>query len=141
MEFVDDNRCFACGQDNPTGLKLRFSWDGDEYYTDFFTEERFQGYSGMLHGGIAATILDEVMARHLTTRGIGVVTAGMEVRYRKPVPTGLLVRFTASEVGRKRNLYLMAARAILPDGLVAVEATARFVRLGDINRESGEDEQ
>ncbi len=143
MEFVDDNYCFACGQDNPSGLKLIFHRDGDVYYTDFFTDDRFQGYSGVLHGGITSTIMDEAMARHLTTRGLGILTASMEIRYRKQIPTGVNVRFEAWQKEQKRSIYVMAAKAILPGGEVAAVATAKFIRAGDINveaREAGPDE-
>ncbi len=133
MEFVDDNYCFACGRDNPGGLKLSFHREGDRYCTDFFTAERFQGYSGILHGGVTSTIMDEVMARHLTTRGLGILTASMEIRYRKQIPTGINVRFEAWQKEQKRSIYVMAAKATLPGGEVAAVATAKFMRAGDIN--------
>lgn len=132
MEFKDGNRCFVCGLANPDGLQLDFYWDGDEMRTEFFTHERYQGYNGVTHGGISATILDEVMAKHLTTRGFGVVTASMKIRYRKPVPTGVNITFRSRLVAQKRNIYKMAASAHLPDGNVAVEATATFMQIGAI---------
>lgn len=140
MKFEDGNRCFVCGKDNPHGLQLDFCRAGEEYYTDFYTDDRYQGYNGVVHGGITATILDEVMARHLTTRGINVVTASMEVRYKKPVPTGITVRFVARETDHKRNIYQMSALALLPDGDVAVEATAKFMQMGETKQEQ-EDNQ
>ncbi|MBS4032395.1 MAG: PaaI family thioesterase [Clostridiales bacterium] len=133
MKLVDNNKCFACGVANPHGLKLEFEWDGEEYFCDFYTDERYQGYTGVMHGGITATILDEVMAKHLNTRGMGVVTAGMELRYKKPVPTGVTVRCVARQDSVKRNIYVMTAVVILPDGDVAVEATGKFVRLVGAN--------
>jgi len=137
LEFVDDNRCFACGQNNPSGLRLTFQWDGDEYKTEFYTDDRFQGYTGILHGGITATILDEAMARHLTTRGLAVMTASMELRYKKPVPTGLTLRCIARQAEKNRNLYKMEAVALLPDGTVAVEAAAKFICLGEMTKKQG----
>ncbi|MDW7650133.1 MAG: PaaI family thioesterase [Bacillota bacterium] len=137
MKFEDGNRCFVCGKGNPHGLQLEFWRDGDNYITEFYTDERYQGYSGVTHGGITATILDEVMAKHLTTQGLGVVTAGMELRYRKPVPTGVMIRFVAQLDEHRRNIYKMSARAYLPDGGVAVEATAKFVQIGKIENEQG----
>jgi acyl-coenzyme A thioesterase PaaI-like protein len=133
MDFGDNNYCFACGEDNPGGLRLKFHWEGDRYYTDFFTEQRFQGYNGILHGGITSTIMDEVMARHLTTRGFGILTASMELRYRKQIPTGITVRFEAWQKEQRRNIYIMASKAILPGGEVAAEATAKFMYAGPID--------
>ncbi|MBS4023756.1 MAG: PaaI family thioesterase [Dethiobacter sp.] len=133
MRFVDDNRCFACGEDNSCGLKLKFYWEDDKYYTDFYTEERFQGYNGILHGGITSTIMDEIMAQHLTVRGLGILTASMEIRYRKQIPTGVTVRFESWQKEQKRNIHVMAARAILPGGEVAAVATAKFMQSGVIS--------
>jgi acyl-coenzyme A thioesterase PaaI-like protein len=137
MEFLDNNRCFVCGKANPHGLQLDFHRDGDEYYTEFYTDSRFQGYNGVTHGGITATILDEVMAKHLTTQGLGVVTAGMELRYRKPVPTETIIRFASRLQEQRRNIYMMTAAAYLPDGTVAVEAKAKFMQIGHIDGEQG----
>ena len=140
MDFEDNNYCFVCGEDNPAGLKLKFHWEGDSYYTDFYTEQHFQGYNGILHGGITSTIMDEVMGKHLTTRGLGILTASMEIRYRKRIPTGVTVRFEARQKEQKRNIYIMEASAILPGGEVAALATAKFIHAGVINnvaREAG----
>lgn len=137
MEFMDNNYCFVCGKDNPHGLQLDFYRDGEEYFTEFYTDERYQGYNGVTHGGITAAILDEVMARFLTTQGLGVVTAGMEIRYRKPVPTGMKIRFVSRLVEHRRTIYKMAAEAYLPDGTVAVQATAKFVQIGETEHEQG----
>lgn len=132
MKFEDNNYCFVCGKANPHGLQLEFHQNGDEYYTEFYTDDRYQGYNGVTHGGISATILDEVMAKHLTSQGLGVVTAGMEIRYKKPVPTGVTVRFSSRLTEHRRNLYKMSAVVNLPDGSVAVEATGKFVEIGKI---------
>jgi uncharacterized protein (TIGR00369 family) len=137
MKFIDDNRCFVCGKANPYGLQLDFYRDGEEYYTEFYTDSRYQGYTGVTHGGIIATILDEVMAKHLTAQGLGVVTAGMEIRYRKPVPTDIAARFTSRQQERRRNVYIMTAAVHLPDGTVAVEAKAKFMQIGEIPKNQG----
>jgi uncharacterized protein (TIGR00369 family) len=137
MELEDNNYCFVCGKANPHGLHLEFFSDGEEYYTEFYTDNRYQGYNGVTHGGITATILDEVMAKHLNTQGLGVVTAGMEIRYRKPVPTGITVRFVSKLQDQRRNIYKMSASVYLPDGTVAVEATAKFMQIGETNERQG----
>lgn len=84
----DDNYCFACGKDNPIGLHLDFQHNDNETLCFFVPQRAHQGYRGILHGGITATILDEIMARHLIEKGYNVVTAKMELRFRKPVKSG-----------------------------------------------------
>ena len=44
--------CFACGQENPIGLKLRFTWDGQTAHAEFTPTELHQGWWGIVHGGI-----------------------------------------------------------------------------------------
>ena len=72
----DDQWCFACGAENPHGLRLSgFRREGDDYVVEFTPQRHHQGWQGITHGGIAATILDEVMTRILYEQGLEVVTA------------------------------------------------------------------
>jgi uncharacterized protein (TIGR00369 family) len=86
--------CFACGIENPSGLHLRFYDNGrDQVSTRFTLETWHAGYPGMAHGGVVAAILDEVGGR---TMMIGApnqffVTAHMDMRFRRPVPIGVLL--------------------------------------------------
>lgn len=83
--------CFACGLENPIGLKLRFLQVADgEVRADYVPPEQFQGYPGVLHGGVAASMLDEAANRaHM---GIDpprfMYTARLDIRYRKNIPMG-----------------------------------------------------
>src|SRR5664280_1144529 len=81
--------CFACGRQNPCGLKLEFEEQADTYVTHFTGGPQHQGYDGIMHGGIISTLLDEVMARYIYAKGMNAVTARLEVRYVKPTPIGV----------------------------------------------------
>jgi acyl-coenzyme A thioesterase PaaI-like protein len=84
--------CFICGLENPVGLKLRiYQTEPGVIETTYTAPEHFQGYPGVLHGGIVATILDEISGRaHMgdpsTPRFM--FTGKLEVKYRKNVPIG-----------------------------------------------------
>ncbi|WP_179131148.1 PaaI family thioesterase [Candidatus Entotheonella palauensis] len=86
----DTDHCFACGKHNPDGLGLEFCFDRETgiVHSEFTPPMRYQGYGGVVHGGILATLMDEVMAHSLWQRGIAAVTAKMSLRYREPVPVG-----------------------------------------------------
>jgi acyl-coenzyme A thioesterase PaaI-like protein len=88
MRLGVDDMCFACGEKNPIGLKLEFRFEGDEYVTTFQVRPEYQGWAGIAHGGLVATVLDEVMARLLWEKQINAITGKLEVRYHKPVPIG-----------------------------------------------------
>jgi len=88
--------CFICGMENPVGLKLRiFEIEAGVIESTYTAPEHFQGYPGLLHGGIVATILDEISSRAqmgLADNPRFMFTAKLEVKYRKNVPTGKPLR-------------------------------------------------
>ncbi len=117
--------CFVCGLENESGLQARFYSEGPgKVRVDWTAPQRYQGYPGHLHGGIAAALLDEAAGRTVLdgTPLRFFVTMKMELRYRKPVPIGvpLIIR---GEIVRDRGRIVETRGAIyLPDGSAAVEA-------------------
>jgi len=124
---TDDSYCFACSPRNAHGLHLTFENDGDLTRTRFVAEERFQGWTGYVHGGILSTVLDEAMAQWLWQRNIVAMTAEMEVRFSKAVPVGREVLVTAScRGGPTHGLYLLEARMTM-DGETVARSRAKFL--------------
>ncbi len=93
--------CFVCGRVNAFGLKMDFYTTAPgKVQAEISVPAHFEGYPGMVHGGILAAILDETGGRaHMTDPRQFIVTAQLNVRYRKPVPTEtpLVVVGTAGE--------------------------------------------
>ncbi len=81
--------CFICGRENPVGLKMDFyTVAPGRCQAELEVSSQYQGYPGVVHGGILASILDETGGRaHMDTPDHFMVTAQLNVRYRKPVPT------------------------------------------------------
>jgi len=127
VELTFQHYCFGCGEMNPIGLKLKFTQDGEMVRTVFVPGENYQGYPGILHGGITSTILDEIMSHCLHRQGLNGLTARLEIRYRKSIPIGKPVTFEARMLKRKGSLVDLEARAILDDGQLAAEAQGRFM--------------
>jgi len=121
--------CFACGKKNPIGLKLEFEKLGEEYVTEFIPKAEHQGYEGITHGGIIATLLDEAMARLVWQDSGGAVTAEMNLRLKKPAPTGRKLRISARITGGDRRRVFCEAKAIEEEGAVVAEATAVIFRV------------
>jgi uncharacterized protein (TIGR00369 family) len=102
IKQANSKHCFVCGVENIFGLQLNFyEVQPGMVKAETIISEHFQGYPGVVHGGIVAAMLDEVSGRSMI-RGEPprfMVTAKMEVRYRKPVPTGkrLLLEGRAKE--------------------------------------------
>lgn len=122
-----DSMCFACGRQNPIGLKLDFFVDNEDYITVFTPREEHQGYPGIMHGGLIATILDEVTARYVWAKGMIAFTASLDVRYKKGIPIGKPVTFKSRLIKKRGRFYQMEAKAILETGVVAAEATAKIM--------------
>jgi len=117
--------CFACGQENPIGLKLRFDWDGKTARTEFTPSELHQGWSGIVHGGIITCLLDEAMSYATLFEGIDTITARLEVRIRRPVKVGEPLSITGSITRRTRKLLETKAVILASDGAPVAEATAK----------------
>jgi acyl-coenzyme A thioesterase PaaI-like protein len=131
MEFQNNHRCFVCGKDNPDGLHLDFEPEGSAgVRTTWVLPERFQGFAGIAHGGILATILDECMVNTVWLRGITAVTARFEVRLRRPVQVGERLTFHAEVLRESFKGFEVASRAELEDGTVVAEGRALLVKVG-----------
>ncbi|MGH7859406.1 MAG: PaaI family thioesterase, partial [Candidatus Binatia bacterium] len=88
--------CFGCSQSNPSSLGLRFYRDGERVACDHLVETRFDGAPGIVHGGVQAAILDEVMCAVVTfLHGRRVVTGELTLRYRRPCPSRAPIRAVA----------------------------------------------
>jgi len=80
------NKCFGCSPTNPIGLHLEFYEDGEEVVTEWEPQEMLQGYLNVLHGGIQATLHDEIASWTVYVKaGTAGVTSRLEVSYLKPV--------------------------------------------------------
>ena len=88
MKFESYGNCFVCGENNPSGLRLRFEIDKERQTlkTMFSASPTFQGWDGLVHGGIISTLLDEVMAKLVYELGYPAVTASLEIKFKKPAP-------------------------------------------------------
>jgi acyl-coenzyme A thioesterase PaaI-like protein len=125
----DAGSCFACGQANPIGLRLRFEDDGrGGIRAEFTPGPQFQGYDGLLHGGIVAAALDDAMANLFHLRGRETVTARLEIRYRREAPIGRPMVVAARTTGERGRFFTAQATLTLPDGTCLAEARATLAR-------------
>ena len=83
---LEGYRCFACSPDNQLGLQMNFFEEGDDICCEWKPKDYFQGYRDMLHGGIQATLLDELAAWTVSVKlGTSGVTTRLDIRFRNPV--------------------------------------------------------
>jgi len=126
---VDNNRCFACGTENESGLKLSFTYaeDGRTAETRFVAGAAYQGWKDLVHGGILMTLMDETMAKAAGPAGLSVVTAEMTTKFKRPARIGTLLICTAKiEDIRKRLVYAQTSIRS-EDGTVIAEASVKLM--------------
>jgi acyl-coenzyme A thioesterase PaaI-like protein len=132
MKQPNSNHCFVCGRENTYGLQLKFyqTMPG-EVVVEYTVPEQFQGYPGVVHGGVVAAMLDEVTGR---TQMGGypprfMFTAKLNVRYRKNVPIGQPLKIIG-RAGISRDRTATATGEIYgPDGDLLAEAEAVLVNV------------
>jgi len=127
--------CFACGEDNPIGLKLKVKWDGKTAKTEFIPNKYHQGWGGIVHGGILTTLLDEAMGYAALYQGLFCVTAKMQARLRRPASIDEPLIITGSVTNDTRKLLETKATITLKDGTTVAEATATMFILGPMPSE------
>lgn len=122
----EPHNCFACGSLNTHGLRLALHVDGERCWTDLAIPSRFQGWDEIAHGGIVATILDEVMAWSLVDHDNWGLTARMTVDFKRPVPLDRPIHAEGWVTEVRRRLITTAGRIVdqaTDEVLATAEAT------------------
>lgn len=122
-----DHHCFACGVSNPIGMRLRIEIGDGLARTTWTAGEDFVGWSDKLHGGIVATLLDEVMAWAPSSFDSWAVTAEMTIRYRSPAAPGEELTAIGRVVERRRRIYEVAGEVRSADGRLIAEGSGRYL--------------
>ena len=130
MKLETNGNCFVCGENNPNGLRLGFEIDKEKQTlkTTFVASPTFQGWDGIVHGGILSTLLDEAMAKLVYELGYPAVTASIEIKFKKPAPIlePLLVHGEITEVSKR--LIRAKARIANKDGTILAVGMSTFMR-------------
>jgi uncharacterized protein (TIGR00369 family) len=124
---VDPHHCFVCGELNKRGLRAAIYATTGLAWTEVTLGSDFVGWSDKAHGGILATLLDEVMGWALFEHDCWGVTAELTVRYLKPVDVSHRLRVEGEVVEATRRLFRTHGRIVDEDGAVLATAEARYV--------------
>ena len=121
--------CFACGPENRRGLRLRFQTAPGEASATWMPESDFEGFRGIVHGGIVSTVLDEAMSKAVAASGTQALTAELTIRFREHVAVGASYQVTGRIIQRRRRLIEAEAAITAPDGTQCAHARGRFLAL------------
>jgi uncharacterized protein (TIGR00369 family) len=130
MKFETYGNCFVCGENNPGGLRLNFDIDSEHQTlkTTFIASPTFQGWDGIVHGGIISTLLDEAMAKLVYELGFQAVTASLVIKFKNPAPIlePLSVYGEIMEVNKR--LIRAKAHVAKEDGTILATGSSTFVK-------------
>jgi acyl-coenzyme A thioesterase PaaI-like protein len=118
--------CFACGSNDGMGLGLKFYRHEDgAVFGNFFADAKYEGYSGIIHGGIIATLLDSAMTHCLLMKDIPALTGRLSIKYSIPIRTGTVVKVEARIVDQLHEMFILQGRALV-DGKKVASAQAKY---------------
>jgi uncharacterized protein (TIGR00369 family) len=117
--------CFGCGCNNPIGLKLKFTKEGEMVRAEYTPHKVFQGWPGLLHGGILGCLLDEAMSHAAYTTGNTCLTASITIRQRQPIKVETPLVITARVTKHGTRLIETEGKVCLKDGTLVAESTAK----------------
>lgn len=123
------NYCFACGPDNPQGMRLKFYFDeeGKRFVCKFRLSRRYWGPPKHAHGGIIATILDEAMGKVNKIRHVVALTSEMRVHYLRPVPLGKPLTVESRELRVRGREHINVAEIKNEAGEVLATSWGKFI--------------
>jgi uncharacterized protein (TIGR00369 family) len=128
---LQKNYCFACGKNNPEGMRLRFTYDEGRkgYVCRFRLDKRYTGPPGHAHGGIIATVLDEAMGKVNKLRQVVALTSEITINYLKPVPLNKPLRVESREVSVKGRRHVNMAEILNQKGEVLARGRGLFIAI------------
>lgn len=127
----ETNHCFGCGGANAHGMQLTFEQDdaARRIRGSLRLSADYQGGTGFVHGGIVATLLDEVMAKVSRFSGDHAVTAELTIEYVKPVPVDGDLIVEGWEIARNGRSLLREGEIRDASGALLARGKARFVQI------------
>lgn len=129
LEIIDDQYCFVCGMENPDGLRLDWKIEERVTFAEFTPDRKYQGWKGILHGGIIATLLDEAMTRLACMVCGNALTAEMTVRFVAPAEIGKLLLVRGEIVSESRKIVGMKATIHQASGKLIAHSTGKAVKI------------
>ena len=125
-----EHHCFGCGTLNDSGLQLAFRRGPAGVWAELRPDRRYEGYVGMVHGGMLSAMLDEAMSWAITAGGDFAVTARLNISFRAPARIGALLRVEGRVEAIQRRLIITAATVTDVDAdTVIADAEGRFMRV------------
>lgn len=125
---LEGYQCFGCSPDNRHGLRMEFFEEGDQMVSTWEPREYFQGYFNILHGGIQATLMDEIASWIIQVKlKTGGVTSSMTCRFLRPVRMDRgKITLVARIKGQKEQLVTVHVDLMDSEGEVCADGDVTY---------------
>jgi uncharacterized protein (TIGR00369 family) len=122
--------CYGCGEDNEHGLRLRPYHDGEWIVAEYTAEKRHRGFSRVVHGGVIAALLDEILtcASSIAMDELA-ATVGLEVEFKAPMIIGERYLIRARHLGGKEGRHSSEGEITSESGKVIARGRGHFIML------------
>ena len=127
MELGNNENSFAWGKKNKQGLRLDINVDNGKSKTTFELNESFCGWANVIHGGITATVLDEVMAWAVISLDKRVVTAEMNIKYKKPLYSNTEYEAFGEIIENKKRIFKTYGKIVDKNGKILAESYGTYM--------------
>ena len=126
--------CVVCGIDNATGFQITYTTEAPGRVSALWTPAtRYEGFKGLVHGGVLATVLDEAMSKAVAATGCEALTAELRVRFRRHIASGRAFRVRGWIVKHGTRIVETEASLTALDGSEHAHARAKFLALRKAN--------
>lgn len=129
----EGNMCVGCGAENPTGFRLSFLYNEREQTASSWMtpDTRMAGSLGIMHGGFVSLLLDEVMGKVLSGKGVKAPTARLSVQFRQPVHLGHEIELRGRLIAESGRKFTLSGEILNTDGIILAEAEGLFIKRPD----------
>lgn len=126
-----EHNCFGCSSKNPIGLKLEFFQDDNEFYAIWKASKNYDGWTGITHGGIQATLIDECSEWYIFTNfGRSAVTVELTAKYLNPLKSGK-GEIKIKETVIKRNLIEIQSEIYDSENILCTLGFGKFLMFSE----------
>ncbi|HLH05992.1 MAG TPA: PaaI family thioesterase [Terriglobales bacterium] len=120
-------RCMVCGAENPHGLRIRFSSDKEGASAEWSPQRDCESFTGVIHGGIVATVMDEAMSKAIIARDWEAMTVDLHTRFHHRLKAGHRVHICGWVVERRKRKILAEASIRNSNGREEAHAWGTFL--------------
>ncbi|MDW7694833.1 PaaI family thioesterase [Flammeovirgaceae bacterium SG7u.111] len=148
QDYMQDNICFGCGNENPDGLQIKSYWEGEESVCKWKAEKKHQGWKNLLNGGVIGTLIDchcmgtaMAAAYRAENRGLDsspfyrYATGTLNVRYLKPTPNYSQIELRAKVIEIKKKKTVLSCE-LFADGELTAQAEVVALRVFDSSEDN-----